>query len=81
MLLGVRVALLDDCSMTAGPDDVLLRLHGDEGPYFKKRNLLVLLLSFPHNHGVPLPHWVEGERFYLMAPVTQGYDYDTSRPL
>ena len=36
-----------------GPDDVFLRIHGDEGPYFKKRNLLVLSLSFPHNHGEP----------------------------
>ncbi|CAE7813436.1 unnamed protein product [Symbiodinium necroappetens] len=35
----------------AGPNDVFLRLHGDEGPFFKKRNLLVLSLSFPHNHG------------------------------
>ena len=37
----------------SGPDDILLRIHGDEGPYFKKRNLLVMSLSFPHNHGVP----------------------------
>ena len=36
-----------------GPLDVFVRIHGDEGPFFKKRNLLVMSLSFPHNHGVP----------------------------
>ena len=40
----------------AGPNDVFLRLHGDEGPFFKKRNLLVLSLSFPHNHGDAFLH-------------------------
>ena len=30
---------------------MFLRIHGDEGPYFKNRNLLVVSLSFPHNHG------------------------------
>ena len=34
-----------------GPDDILLRTHGDVGPFFKNRNLLVLSLSFPYNHG------------------------------
>ena len=45
-----RTKKIQECT-PEGPHDVLLRIHGDEGPFFKKRNLLVLSLSFPHNHG------------------------------
>lgn len=36
-----------------GSNDFLLRIHGDEGPYFKGHNLMVISMASPFCHGVP----------------------------
>ena len=73
-----------------GADDIFLRLHGDEGPFFKNRNLLVLSLSFPHNHGVAYLHmacghharffvfcWCASREFELRGGLLGGWNEDT----
>ena len=36
--------------MPTGPDDLPIRLHGDEGPGQKNKNVLVVNMSFPYTH-------------------------------
>ena len=38
------------CTSLTGPDDLPVRLHGDEGPGLKFKNVLVVNLSFPYTH-------------------------------
>ena len=48
MLVAASRALPPSCC--AGPDDLPVRLHGDEGPGAKSKNVLVINMSFPFSH-------------------------------
>ncbi|CAJ1374093.1 unnamed protein product [Effrenium voratum] len=44
-----------------GLNDIVFKIHGDEGPYFKKRNLLVVNASTPWSHS--------GDTFLTRLPI------------
>lgn len=55
------VSSLSVTKLWPGEADFLMRLHGDEGPFFRGHNLMVLNISTPFCTGDPLAQHLQND--------------------